>query len=296
MARHAEGRRERPRARCSARARRWRSPPGTAAPPGSRRQGERRPRPRPGASGAAARRPSSSASPRCARDGRVQPLRLPAAGRRRAARARLRRRRATPRARRCACSRRSRTAAPGASPGSMRPYVFVDEWDVARPARGRLRRASPTRAPTREWWQPGLHRRRRRRPGRARQGVAPALQGPPALPPAHALDGSCALERAAPRRRPTSTATCAGAAIWTLTPTGDGGTHVRFDWQVHADRRLLRAAHAGAAPGLPLEPQLGDRARDGGPGALRAAHRLTGLSRRTSRRSPRRTSRRSACA
>jgi hypothetical protein len=30
-----------------------------------------------------------------------------------------------------------------------------------------------------------------------------------------------------------------GRGTWTLTPVGDG-THVRFDWQVHADRRLLR--------------------------------------------------------
>ena len=30
-----------------------------------------------------------------------------------------------------------------------------------------------------------------------------------------------------------------GRGTWTLTPTADG-THVRFDWQVHADRKLLR--------------------------------------------------------
>jgi hypothetical protein len=30
-----------------------------------------------------------------------------------------------------------------------------------------------------------------------------------------------------------------GRGMWTLTPAGDG-THVRFDWRVHADRRLLR--------------------------------------------------------
>ncbi len=28
--------------------------------------------------------------------------------------------------------------------------------------------------------------------------------------------------------------------MWTVTPT-PGGTHVRFDWQVYADRKLLRA-------------------------------------------------------
>ena len=31
-----------------------------------------------------------------------------------------------------------------------------------------------------------------------------------------------------------------GRGTWTLTPTA-AGTHVRFDWQVYADRKLLRA-------------------------------------------------------
>ena len=31
-----------------------------------------------------------------------------------------------------------------------------------------------------------------------------------------------------------------GHGKWTLTETGDGGTHVRFDWQVFADKPLLR--------------------------------------------------------
>ena len=31
-----------------------------------------------------------------------------------------------------------------------------------------------------------------------------------------------------------------GTGIWTLTENADGGTHVRFDWRVHADRPLLK--------------------------------------------------------
>ena len=31
-----------------------------------------------------------------------------------------------------------------------------------------------------------------------------------------------------------------GTGIWTLTPTPAGGTHVRFDWRVAADRPFLR--------------------------------------------------------
>jgi hypothetical protein len=31
-----------------------------------------------------------------------------------------------------------------------------------------------------------------------------------------------------------------GTGLWTLTELPGGGTHVRFDWHVHADRPLLR--------------------------------------------------------
>ena len=52
----------------------------------------------------------------------------------------------------------------------------------------------------------GLHRRRGRRRAGARQGVAPALQGPAALPPAHALADrgarAAARDRGRGRRRP----------------------------------------------------------------------------------------------
>lgn len=40
-----------------------------------------------------------------------------------------------------------------------------------------------------------------------------------------------------------------GRGIWTLTPTA-GGTRVRFDWAVHADRRLLRALTPLLRPAL----------------------------------------------
>jgi quercetin dioxygenase-like cupin family protein/uncharacterized protein YndB with AHSA1/START domain len=41
-----------------------------------------------------------------------------------------------------------------------------------------------------------------------------------------------------------------GTGIWTLTPSESGGTHVRFDWRVHADRRLLRALTPVLRPAL----------------------------------------------
>ena len=40
-----------------------------------------------------------------------------------------------------------------------------------------------------------------------------------------------------------------GHGKWTLTEAG-GGTHVRFDWAVHADRRLLRTLTPVLRPAL----------------------------------------------
>ncbi len=41
-----------------------------------------------------------------------------------------------------------------------------------------------------------------------------------------------------------------GTGTWTLTPSESGGTHVRFDWRVHADRKLLRALTPVLRPAL----------------------------------------------
>ena len=62
-----------------------------------------------------------------------------------------------------------------------------------------------------------------------------------------------------------------GRGTWTLTPTA--GRYARA-LRLAGPRRPQAAEgpHARAAPTLPLEPQLGDRPRDGRPGALRAQH------------------------
>jgi hypothetical protein len=39
-----------------------------------------------------------------------------------------------------------------------------------------------------------------------------------------------------------------GRPRWTLTGTPGGGTHVRFDWRVYADHRLLRALTPALRP------------------------------------------------
>jgi hypothetical protein len=41
-----------------------------------------------------------------------------------------------------------------------------------------------------------------------------------------------------------------GSGRWTLTDLPDGGTHVRFDWQAHADRPLLRVLTPVLRPAL----------------------------------------------
>jgi hypothetical protein len=41
-----------------------------------------------------------------------------------------------------------------------------------------------------------------------------------------------------------------GTGIWTLTPNDDGGTHVRFDWRVHADHPLLKLLTPFLRPAL----------------------------------------------
>ena len=41
-----------------------------------------------------------------------------------------------------------------------------------------------------------------------------------------------------------------GTGIWTLEPSEAGGTHVRFDWRVRADRKLLRALTPVLRPAL----------------------------------------------
>ncbi|HZQ02808.1 MAG TPA: SRPBCC family protein [Gaiellaceae bacterium] len=116
------------------------------------------------------------------------------------------------------------------------PYVFVDEWDVAAPAEAVFDALADARTYP-QWWTPVY--------------IAAEADGPPAV--------GCEARQQFKGRLPytlrtTSTIVAldrphrieadvvgdlSGKGIWTLTP-GDGRTHVRFDWRVHADRPLLR--------------------------------------------------------
>jgi quercetin dioxygenase-like cupin family protein/uncharacterized protein YndB with AHSA1/START domain len=119
----------------------------------------------------------------------------------------------------------------------MRPYVFVDEWDVAAPPAAVFTAVADSRTYP-EWWRPVYLEA---------EGSVPVEVGAEARHhfkarlPYHLRTRSVVAAVDPPR---TVTADVEGdlrgRGTWTLTPTAVG-THVRFDWQVHADRPLLRA-------------------------------------------------------
>lgn len=118
-----------------------------------------------------------------------------------------------------------------------REYVFVDEWDVDAP-RERVFAALADARSYPVWWKPvyldvesegepevGSESRQHfkgRLPYRLRtRSRITRLEAPSAI--GAEVDGDLR-----------------GTGLWTLTELPDGGTHVRFDWRVYADRLLLR--------------------------------------------------------
>lgn len=119
----------------------------------------------------------------------------------------------------------------------MRPYRFVDEWDVAAPPDAVFAAIADVGTYP-QWWRPvyiGAES-----DGRVAVGTASTQHFKGRLP-YHLHTRSVIAELDAPRRVTADVdGDLRGRGTWTLTPTADG-THVRFDWQVHADRKLLRA-------------------------------------------------------
>jgi uncharacterized protein YndB with AHSA1/START domain len=115
-------------------------------------------------------------------------------------------------------------------------YVFVDEWDVDAPPEAVFDAIADARTYP-DWWKPVY--------------IDVDAEGEPAL--GHAsrqhFKGRLPYELRTTSRivelDPPSLVAAEvegdlrGYGRWTLTPT-PSGTHVRFDWQVHADRPLLR--------------------------------------------------------
>jgi uncharacterized protein YndB with AHSA1/START domain/mannose-6-phosphate isomerase-like protein (cupin superfamily) len=117
-----------------------------------------------------------------------------------------------------------------------RPYVFVDEWDVAAPPDAVFAALADARTYP-EWWRPVYLDVDADGPAALGKESRQHFKGRlpyhlntrsviVALDPPHTITGDVDGD-------------LRGRGTWTLTPSG-AGTHVRFDWQVHADRRLLR--------------------------------------------------------
>jgi quercetin dioxygenase-like cupin family protein/uncharacterized protein YndB with AHSA1/START domain len=124
----------------------------------------------------------------------------------------------------------------GAS-GLMRPYVFVDQWDVAAPPEAVFSAIADARTYP-AWWRPVYIDVESDGPAELGKESRQHFKG---RLPYHLNTRSVITELEPPR---TITAEVdgdlRGTGTWTLTAIATG-THVRFDWQVHADRRLLRA-------------------------------------------------------
>jgi uncharacterized protein YndB with AHSA1/START domain/quercetin dioxygenase-like cupin family protein len=116
-------------------------------------------------------------------------------------------------------------------------YLFVDEWDVGAPREAVFDALADARSYP-EWWRPVY--------------IDVEADGEPALGkesrqhfkgrlPYH-LHTRSRIVRLEPPHVVESEVDgdLRGHGRWTLTDTPRGGTHVRFDWRVHADRALLR--------------------------------------------------------
>lgn len=119
---------------------------------------------------------------------------------------------------------------------TSREYEFVDEWEVAAPPEAVFDALADARSYP-AWWAPVY--------------VDVDADGPAELGkvsrqhfkgrlPYHLHTESRIVKLDRPRVVAAEVeGDLRGYGEWTLTPT-DRGTHVRFDWRVHADRRLLR--------------------------------------------------------
>jgi uncharacterized protein YndB with AHSA1/START domain/quercetin dioxygenase-like cupin family protein len=127
-----------------------------------------------------------------------------------------------------------------------RPYVFVDEWDVAAPPEAVFDALTDARSyPT--WWKPVYIEVEA--DGGAEVG-AESRQHFKGRLPYHLHTRSVVAEIDPPRMLVVDVdGDLRGRGEWTLTPN-ERGTHVRFDWQVHADRKLLRLLTPVLRPAL----------------------------------------------
>jgi uncharacterized protein YndB with AHSA1/START domain/quercetin dioxygenase-like cupin family protein len=135
----------------------------------------------------------------------------------------------------------------GALLKTQRPFEFVDEWDVDAPPEAVFDVLSDARTYP-QWWRPVY--------------IDVEADGEPAVGnvtrqhfkgrlPYHLRTHTRTVRLERPHLIEGETAgDLRGRGIWTLQPLAGGGTHVRFDWRVHADRTLLRALTPVLRPAL----------------------------------------------
>ena len=116
-------------------------------------------------------------------------------------------------------------------------YVFVDEWDVAAPAEAVFDALADARTYP-EWWKPVYETVDAEGPPAVGQVSRQHFKG--RLP--YHLDTTSKVVRLEPPRVVAGDVEgdLRGSGVWTVTPSGDGTTHVRFDWTVYADKPLLK--------------------------------------------------------
>ena len=120
---------------------------------------------------------------------------------------------------------------------ASREYLFVDEWDVAAPRASVFAAISDARTyPT--WWKPVYIDVDA--DGDAEVGKVSRQHFKGRLP--YHLRTTSTITRLEPPHivEADVDGDLRGHGTWTLTDGSDGGTHVRFDWQVFADKPVLR--------------------------------------------------------
>jgi quercetin dioxygenase-like cupin family protein/uncharacterized protein YndB with AHSA1/START domain len=116
-------------------------------------------------------------------------------------------------------------------------YAFVDEWDVAAPAEAVFDALADARTYP-DWWKPVYETVEAEGPPALGQVSRQHFKG--RLP--YRLNTSSRVVRLEPPNVVAGDVEgdLRGSGTWTVTPTGEGATHVRFDWTVYADKPLLK--------------------------------------------------------